>query len=112
LEVQRKQEELREENRKLKEQRKTQPIPIESPFGNPNGNGNSSPSSPMKGDGGFTHPMGIKPRIKRKSWSANRRRRSNSEGSDSSLSDVSELILLEFPFGKSTTLFYRGQIVG
>jgi hypothetical protein len=106
LEIQRKQEELREENRKRKEQRRSQPIPIEdvSPS-------TSVPSSPMRGDG-FSTSFPTKSRVKRKSWSAGRRRRSNSEGSDSSFSDSSELVLLEFPYGKSTTLFYRGQVVG
>jgi hypothetical protein len=114
-EIMRKRQEEQEELRKIKERRfQANALAVgggqgaaddSSPLPSPNG-------SPVKGD---SFPSSLRTRTtsnKRRLSIEKRRLRSNSEGSDSSMSESSDLIMLELMAGKTSNIFFRGEVLG
>ncbi|CAG7716734.1 unnamed protein product [Allacma fusca] len=106
-EIQRKQDALKEELRRRKEEWKAQNEIIT----------NISPpasyqNSPVKGDGFPQTLSAASKNKKRRSISIRSRRRSTSEGSDSSLSECSDIVILDFSCNKSSRKFQRGEVLG
>jgi hypothetical protein len=116
-EIIRKQNEEREELRKIKEQRRSQ---VNTSSVNADQAEDTSPtpspnSSPVKGDvSAMATALRGRTTSKRRFSTGGKRNamRSNSEESESSFSESSDLVLLEFCGKTGSNLFYRGEILG